>query len=431
LSVRAGWELRNTLAMLSAAYIASQAFDSVIRWVLNMVHAAAAIYLRDADLIIMAFLCCYLIARDGRSVIRTMLMFSITAVTVCVGLYSELNVAQMLFGLKVWLPLLVGFLLVEAGVLAVMDWRRIWWLVWFALCCGVLLNHFVEYPWSGLNVDVGDTSITANREWASGGIRRLSGFSRSSFDAAAAILLLYIYLICSYRGVAARLLLIVLSAAAIALTTSKGVVAAFFATLCVLPWILYAKTPGGVAKFALSGAVLAVAAIGMVAPLMSEGIQFPRLQVGTVEFWLFASFVDRAWVTWPQSFSLLREGWQWLTGRGVGGIGAAQFQFEPSIYTPGDNFFVYIYVTAGVVGAAFYIYFALSVLKLSLDQLSHRMASLVMLAVFAYGMTVNLIESATFALSLGAVFAFTLTCHHVERSNAKSSPAGLPVSVGP
>jgi hypothetical protein len=406
--------MRNTIAVLAAAYIASQAFDSVLRWLLNMVHAAAVIYLRDVDLIVIVFLCCYLIVREGRSVTRSVFLFSGTAVLVCVSLYSELNVAQTLFGVKVWLPVLAGFLLFEADIVPAMDWHRTWWLVWLALCCGVFLNYFVQYPWSGLNVDVGDASISANREWAAGGVRRLSGFSRTSFDAAAIILLLHIYLICLPRRIVSSLFLILLSGAAIALTTSKGAAVAFLATVVVLPLFHYARAATSSTKYLLYGGLIVLAVIGLAVPLMSEQIQFPRLQVGTPEFWLFSSFVDRAWVTWPRSFALLTEGWQWFVGRGVGGIGAAQNLFEPSVYTPGDNFFIYLYVTAGAFGAALYAYLALSVLKLSFGQVPHRAAYLLVLAVFAYGLTINLVESATFAISLGAVFAFVMSCARPE-----------------
>lgn len=433
--------MRKTIAVLAASYVASQAFDSVIRWLLNMVHAVAVIYLRDVALILMAFLCCYLIIRDGRPVTRTVFLLACGVVLVCVSLYSDLNVEQTLFGVKVWLPFLVGFLLFEADVLGQLDWRKTWLLVWFVLCCGVLLNHFFEYPWSGLNVDVGDASISANREWAAGGIRRLSGFSRTSYDAAAIILVLHIYLICFQRRIAASVLLILFSGAAIALTTSKGAAAAFLATVVMLPLVRYAAHPKNAAKYALHGGLITVAVIGMAVPLMSEQIQFPRLQVGTPEFWLFSSFVDRAWVTWPRSFALLTQGWQWLAGRGVGGIGAAQSLFEPSIYTPGDNFFIYVYVTAGAFGAAFYAYLALSVLKLSFSLVTHRMAYLVILAVFAYGLTVNLVESATFALCLGAVVAFVMSCSREdlrraqnERKHAQAQAAGIgrprPTEIG-
>jgi len=406
--------MRTTIAVMAAAYIASQAFDSVLRWLLNMVHAVAVIYLRDVDLIAIAFLCGYLIVREGRPVTRSVMLLSFAAVLVCVSLYSELNVAQTLFGVKVWLPFLAGFLLFEAEVLPAMDWPRIWWLVWFTLCCSVLLNHFVEYPWAGLNVDVGDASISANRDWAAGGIRRLSGFSRTSFDAAAIILGLYIYLICVPRRIAASLFLILFSGAAIALTTSKGAAAAFLAAVAVLPLLSSARSAKSSAKYVLYAGLIVLAVIGLAVPLMSEQIQFPRLQVGTPEFWLFSSFVDRAWQTWPRSFALLTEGWQWFVGRGVGGIGAAQNLFEPSVYTPGDNFFIYLYVTAGAFGAALYAYLALSIVKLSFDQAPHRAAYLLVLAVFAYGLTVNLVESATLALSLGAVFAFVMSCGRRE-----------------
>jgi hypothetical protein len=67
-----------------------------------------------------------------------------------------------------------------------------------------------------------------------------------------------------------------------------------------------------------------------------------------------------------------------------------------------------------------YAYLALSVVKLSFDQAPHRAAYLLVLAVFAYGLTVNLVESATFALSLGAVFAFVMSCARPEPSRSRT-----------
>jgi hypothetical protein len=398
--------MRKFAFLVTVLYLGSQAFDSVLRWVLNAVHADPAIYLRDVGLLGVVAACSFLIAENKDNIIRIILIAVVAGVLSCVALCSQVGVVQLLFGIKVWLPVVVGVMLVEAGVAADLDRPRLWALVWFVFCVGVLINYFYIYPWSGLNVDVGDTSISANREWGAGGVRRLSGFARSSFDAAVIILLLFVYLINRARGFLSRAALILLSAAAIILTTAKGAVAAFFVTLVLLPFLHRTRSAGSIARLPPLAALVLLSCAGLIIPVLSTQLPIPRLRTGSIEAWLFGSFIERAEITWPRAFDLLRDDWQWITGRGLGGIGAAQALFEPSIYSPGDNFFVYLYVTAGVLGLLLYLYLALSGLKLALHLQHHRMVFLLLCCCFTYGLTMNVIESACFAMGVGAACAF-------------------------
>ncbi len=398
--------MRKFLAFLTVAYIGSQAFDSVIRWVLNMAHADPAIYLRDVDLIAITVLCLFKIIVEGKDITRVVFLLVAFAGLGCASLCSGLGVAQTAFGVKLWLPFIAGALLVEGDIAPQLDMPKLWAAVWAAVCAGIFINYFVVYPWSGLLVDVGDVAISANREWTAGGVRRLSGFSRSSFDGAVIVLVLFIYLLNRWKGVVSRIGLTVISAAAIALTTAKGAAAALMFCVVLAPLLSSIRSNFSAWRVPVLASLLAVAAIGLIIPAVSEQLPFPRLQVGSMSYWIFASFVERAETTWPHAFDLLSSYWQWLTGRGIGGIGAAQLRFEPNVYSPADSLFIYLFVTAGLLGALFYVYLALASLRLQLGVMHHRMVFMFVCSCFTYGLTMNVIESAVFAMALGATTSF-------------------------
>src|SRR5579871_3411481 len=108
--------MRSFAVFVTLMYLWSQAFDSVIRWVLNMAHADPAIYLRDFGLVCVAVTCFFLMARNGTNITRSLLLAVSFAMLTCVSLCSELNLVQTLFGIKVWLPLVIGILMVEAQI---------------------------------------------------------------------------------------------------------------------------------------------------------------------------------------------------------------------------------------------------------------------------------------------------------------------------
>jgi hypothetical protein len=410
--------MKRFAVILIVLYILSQAFDSVVRWVFDMAGVGALIYARDLGLVLAIFLFCALLARDRRDVVPTFCLLTCFVLSMCVALCSGLGVPQMLFGLKVWLPFVCAFLLVETGSAEQLDAPKAWCTLWAILCGGIFVNYFYRFPWIGLTVQIGDVDISANREWTALGVQRLSGFSRTSVDAATMILLLYIYLVVVLRGTLSRIVVIVFSGAAIALTTSKGAVGVFVGTVLLLPVLTLTRTTAPRLKGLLVGGLIAIAAIGAIAPLLSMQIPFPRLRVGSTEAWLFGSLLARAWDTWPGALDLLSSQWQLVMGRGIGGIGAAQGIFEPARLNTADNLFVYLYVTGGVLGAALYGFYACASFRLDLEKSVHRIGYLTLFCVLGYGVPASIIESATFALALGGLLS--MLSHRKESSSVVS-----------
>jgi hypothetical protein len=398
--------MRRSIAFFIFVYLVLQGFESVVRWVLDMAHAGALIYARDAFLLIAIALSVCLLLRESKNVSRTFWLVWFVAIGSLIALSSGLRVEQVLFGIKIWLPFMAGFLLVESQEVARLNRPRFWAIVWCLLCLGIFINYFYRYPWTGLSYRVGNVDVVANREWSAGSIPRLSGFSRSSFDAAASILILFVYLVSTVKNRLTRLLLVILSGLAIALTTTKGIMAVFVGTLLFLP--LQSGVGAHVVRFKklASGTICLIAAIGLIFPIVSLRIPLPQLRKGSIEDWLFGSLLDRAWTTWPDAFGWLSD-WQLLIGRGIGGIGTPQYLFEsPLSASPADNMFVYLYVTAGLIGAAFYAFSSWAGTYLSYENKSDRLVFLLQFCLFGYGITANVIEESMLAMVYGGVFSF-------------------------
>jgi hypothetical protein len=395
-------------ALLGAYYLLSHGFDSTLRWVLDLVKAAPLIYLRDGAMIVAIVLGFVDVVANRREALLSFGLLTFVLVGAVVAGASGLPVAQVLFGVKVWLPLLFGVTLANDGVAAKLDRPRLWGTVWALLVFGVVLNLFVKYPWSGMTMQVGDTQVAANREWETGGLSRVSGFSRTSFDAAICILLLAFYLVVRSDSWPRRGLIWFCSGVAVVLTTTKGAIGAWLLATPILPLLLGVRPELYVyQRFRRSlafGAVTMLALIAAFTPLLSTQLTWGVLEEGTPAFFLFASFGDRIVNTWPNAFKLL-DSWQFVTGRGLGGIGSAQSYFELNKFCPADSFFVYLYVTAGLVGAAMYMAMLAGMWQLNLSKFSGRLTYCVLLFVFVYGVTVNVVESAVALMAVGAAAA--------------------------
>lgn len=378
--------------------------ESAVRYALSKVRLDALIYVRDGLLLIIVLLCVGLAVhrhKEFRSLATCMAAIYVGA---CIGVLSGLPVFQVLFGVKVLLPFVAGFSLVSSGVLSSLDRPRVWLALWAVVGLGIAINHFYRFPWSGLTVTVGEVDIQANREWTAEGRARLSGFSRTSYDAAMLILLLHLYLVSGMRSIRARWLMTIASGAAIALTTSKGAVGALIVTSAFIPVFDAIRRSGHLWRTPCILLLIAVGFAGILAPLATMHMAYPTFQSGTTESFLFNSMVDRGWETWPKAFALLQE-WQWILGRGIGGIGAAQQYFEAGLMNPADNMFVWLIVTGGLAGGGFYLWLLFGSVRLDPALPADAYAYLVLICVFAYGLCANMVESAIFSSALGAISA--------------------------
>lgn len=384
-------------------YLTLFIFDSPIRWGLSMVGAEAALYVRDvgAIVVIFAYIARELLFGFPTPALGLLYFLGLSA------LYSFLqlnSLAQPIVGLKIALPVILGAAL-YTGIRARWKNFKIWlYVVWMLSLVGVFVNYFFDMPWLGATFQsaLGESSIS--REWTTAGIRRLSGFSRASYDAAAICSVgAAVFLVDSKFGRILRLTLYSASLLAVGLTTSKG---PLLAMLAVLIWFGFRSIAG---LREMSPAVFFISALSFLVP--------PALYIYHVRFdnsvYLLSSFVDRVNWMWPTAFMNMQHWVEFIVGRGIGGIGFAQYFGESVSYNAADNFGVYIFVSFGLVGVVLFFFMLLRFARTVWREAycSHHVMALRSLLVFWLfcGVVSNMYEQPVLAFVFGLFVGFSFS----------------------
>jgi hypothetical protein len=383
-------------------WVGSLVLEAPFRYGLLLLQLGVFAYL--PKLLLAGFLA--LVLLKSRESVAARMVVGFLLVYLVWGMVNLPDYRQALFGLWVLVPFLFGLWMGRYA--AIPQWRSL--LVWlFAIAAGgVFLDFLFTLPWSGTYGDVLGYKILISRRWNAFSIDRCAGFARASFDAASQLLLFGILLAVSPGRRQVRALVWLCAGVGIALTTSKGALGAWL--LLTLHFI-----GGGLLRrprcwTRLWEGVQAGILLGMIAlPLSVLWFHYdPALSGRTMNF-LFLSFTERlAWM-WPDSWRLLDlgGGYHWWTGRGWGGLGAAQSYFEPALYRAGDNMFLYVAVLLGLPAA----FLGIAAFSLNLwRKLRHGAPDWLLplvLAITSYGVVMNVFEEPLLSCALG----LALTCH--------------------
>lgn len=309
------------------------------------------------------------------------------------------SAVQAATGLYVLLPFWFGL---ACGPVLLDRWRtvgRIVPMLWIVVVTGVLANQALEYPWEGFGYNLGELDVEGSRRWyAQGGVKRLAGFARASFDAAVQVQIAGILLVLQTRGWFLRLLVWALTFAAIIPTNSKGIL---LVAVVLTPIVLLRRV---LPESPLRVLPIFFGSIGLALPISTLLFTFhsplrdPALANATF------SLYDRLNDMWPAAWDLLQEQGQILMGRGIGGIGTAQTYFEPDLFNAGDNLFMYWFVVFGWLALpGFLLVLARSLrLRPQRDAVEMRIYCL-LLAMLVYGAMANIVENALSALACGLV----------------------------
>jgi hypothetical protein len=328
------------------------------------------------------------------------------------------SAVQLLFGLKVLLTVAFGAFVARPLAQASPS-LRIWFtLLWGLAVVGILLNAFVDLPWTGVVYSVGDIDVEASRDWSSDGVARAAGFSRSSISSGAQIALLAIFLMTTTRlkgvaGVVAKGVLVAASLAAIFVTDSRGGLGAFAIVTMVLCWSWLSRSLTAM-KVAIFLAVLPVVLL----PIYLPGLHFSAALAGES----LQSFLERMDQGWPGAWDLIFRGGAGILGRGIGGIGSPQRLFDPQYYFPADNLTIFLFAYFGIF-AAVYLAWPLSWAARLPRQTTPLLllASANLLYFLLFGIVMNIIEDQFAAAFLGATLALLARRREASATEAPSN----------
>ncbi|NNF15272.1 MAG: hypothetical protein HKN70_00930 [Gammaproteobacteria bacterium] len=306
---------------------------------------------------------------------------------------------QVAMGVYVLLPFWFGL---ACGPVLLKHWPRVLGVVpllWALTAGGVLLNQLITYPWEGFGYNVGDLDVEGARQWyAGGGNKRLAGFARSSFDAAAQVQILGILLVLRTKSSLLRTIFWATTLLAILPTNSKGIL---LVAVVLTPIALFRNSLPETPLRALPALFGAIAlALPLSTLLFSFHAQFSNPTLANVTY----SFYDRLNSMWPEAWELLHRYGNLLLGRGIGGIGTAQSYFERSLFNAGDNIFMYWFVVFGWVALPGFVLLLMRTLRIRPCKSDVQMSVYcLLLATLVYGSMTNIVENAGFALVCGLV----------------------------
>jgi hypothetical protein len=386
-------------AVAALMVVFSFALDAPLRFVLGLAHVGPLLYMRDAFEVFIIGSVLFHWMMGGELGFTNKVIF----VLLCHmfwGVIALGSPAQPVVALKSYVTFLFGAIVFEYVR------RHEKALLWSSVALlavtvfGVVLNYFMDMPWSGAVFETAAGDMALSKEWTSGGVSRIAGFTRVSWDAAIITVSAIMPIMClqSLRW-PWKWLLFAMAFGVVFLTTTKG---AMIGLAGVGVFLCLHHLGKGQNKLSLPFFVAPLLVFAL--PLMAYlgGVSGSSFEQAAA---ILYSFVDRVTYTWPKAFELFNYGGNAIMGRGLGGIGLAQFVFEGSRANAADNFMLYVYVTFGVLGI-FYVYRILFSLKDAASHVSRYLWGCVLGWLtfgFLYGMTTNIVDAPFFMFVFGLI----------------------------
>lgn len=404
--------------------LASEVFGGALRYLLSNASMTWMIYLPK---ILTAFFVFGMFVFDiYHGVLRRslVLFLSIVCFLSIVGILFTNNISQVGFGFFVILPLLLGVVSVPA--LAKFSNRLLPYVIalWAAAAIGVIYDFYSELPWSGASYQIGDQELIVSRQWRTQEFDRIAGFSRASFAVADQLLIFATITIILSRDRLIPVVIWLMTGPLITLTTTKKTLLAYALLTLLAPMLSHWTS----ISFKIALRTLTpwfVVVTGMVLPLSTLFVNYSLDINSDIGVLLLNSFEDRLINTWPDTFKLLFEHGNAIFGRGIGGIGMAQFYFEPEIFSPADNFYLYIYFTSGLLCLPFLAFFARSLATLDIQHSScAQLVWFLGVNALILGWASNDIEDVLISVSLGFAIGFLL--HKKQYRESLIAFCGMP-----
>ncbi|MBS2100779.1 hypothetical protein [Carboxylicivirga linearis] len=379
------------------------AFEAPVRFYSGRVGLGVFIYTKDLVLLFLSLL--FLFEYKENQIIISKLAIVFFAILIFFGLVATLNgisLKQVLFSYKIYLILFVGmqvFRFLPEFNLKIR--KTINWLA-FLSCLGIFINLFITFPWEGASMIIDGVELdTARAGYAVGGFKRVAGFGRNwsnpAYFALMATGLNYAYI---EKWKISDVLLIIIFSSGILITTNKGAIGSF------LLITLFFWGTKFLPNIILKSSIFLILVITVLFPILSWGSAINFENKSLITKILFASFKIRIEDMWPRGLELVRNHGSLLFGRGISGMGASQIIYEPLLYHPGDNVFVYLFGLSGMFSFVIFIYIALKIFFLQLSENKEALLVAILLICFlGIGLIGTALENGILNLFFGFMFA--------------------------
>lgn len=325
-------------------------------------------------------------------------IIGLSVAALLLGLINLENQVQVFLGIYVFVPFLFG-LTMAPEIAANLRGLYLYFLFAFvASVIGVFLDYRLDLPWSGFQYELAGVVIEGTRKWTTFGVERVAGFARASFEVGSIILISSLFSVSFVKSWLLKLIMWLVGFAAIALTTAKGIVAAYLAlTLLILARRLKMSAILRISPYLVAATVICIPVYAWTHPVSLN-------LTNDLYRFLLASFEDRMTRVWPASYELVAKYGIDFLGRGLGGIGSPQARFEPLISSPGDNIFVYLFGIVGVFAAPLLFGVAYMTSRYATSRrVEGWLFYLLGVGALVYGLVTNVIENSWMGLFLGMV----------------------------
>ncbi|WP_298542616.1 hypothetical protein [uncultured Aquimarina sp.] len=376
-------------------------FNSVFRYYLLDSPFFPIVYI--SQLLMVVVVCIHFVSFLNQvKVKRNFLALSIMLLlALIIGVIYTNTILQVFMGVYILTPLFYGFVMYPFFE-RILSYKHFYKIILIIGIAGVLLNLVFIFPWEGFNYEVYGKTIEGNRFWTSLGTRRLSGLGRSSYETAAYVLFLAII----YMLKKSKIQIIwILAGIAIYFTDTKGILMTYgIISLLVLLW-------NYISDSTKKTMLIAILFVNLALPLISWSFSIDDITSSN----FLRSFEMRIERTWPEAYKLISESGNFITGRGIGGIGVPQNIFEPELSHPADNLFVYLIAIFGIGAFIVYAFLVRGVYNKQIRNTEvEKLFYILSVYVFAYGITTNVIELPVMSICLGLVFRYWMDNENYE-----------------
>lgn len=395
------------LLSLALLFVTSEVFAGVVRYYSASAGVPWVAYVPKGLLVVAALVALCRVTWTGRAGAVFAGALALFATYVPIGALFTGRWTQAAFGAFSWFPFVFGALC-ESTLVG--SWKRVVpyiALLWTCAAAGVVLDALTEVPWIGARYELGGVEITVSRQWWATAFERVAGFSRGSVEAAAQLLFFAIPLVVLTRATGTRWLLWAATGVLVALTTTKKAVGVYLLLTMLMPVMASNGLHGQFRVRVQRTLPIAAALIGAGLPVSTLFVHYHLQFDSPITYLIFKSFAERLTITWPEGFRLASEHGSVLLGRGIGGIGAAQNYFEPSMYTYGDNLYLYLYASLGALGIILALLYAMGISRVGRyhDPWSKVMWAVGLMLLLS-GWAGNVVESGISSFLLGVTSAY-------------------------